>query len=399
MPDQSPYFQKTPNRRRSDHDTSAYFRQSPSSAYGAVQALGPVLFCLSTSFPQPEKCTKQRNDCSECQPWSRAALSHFGGCPLFLANWNYLRNEEDTTACGDGETTKLPCWRQTEKRLHQSVRHLCSHRCFMRAYAPHRAWFALCQAIQRGSCPDESVSSAVKGWRCVLEKELLPRVSFVSPCGGVFSHQSAALRRILHVSQRGIDNEGCDGSDVISNEAARKRRVLFRDARPTEKWKTDSELLQPAVVSKTPFGLLEELFVDDPWQLLISTIMLNRTTRLQVDSVLCTFLRRWPTPHAVLAAEVENLVDTLRPLGMCQRRAVGIQRFSKEYLELAARKMQQDPSADERCFSMEDVMNLYYCGEYASAAYKIFIQGDCSEDPCDHALKAYAAYHRGLLVG
>ena len=44
----------------------------------------------------------------------------------------------------------------------------------------------------------------------------------------------------------------------------------------------------------SPFGLLEELFLDDPWKLLVSTICLNVTTRQQVDKVIHIYLQRWP---------------------------------------------------------------------------------------------------------
>ena len=92
----------------------------------------------------------------------------------------------------------------------------------------------------------------------------------------------------------------------------------------------------------SPFGLLEELFKKDPWRLLISTIMLNRTTRVQVDVVLHDFLLKYPdaTTCASLddnAAE-EQLAKVIYPLGMRHKRAKGIIRFSREWLELLSRK-------------------------------------------------------------
>ena len=95
----------------------------------------------------------------------------------------------------------------------------------------------------------------------------------------------------------------------------------------------------------------QELFCDSPWALLISCILLNQTTRAQamttlsscipgvyqlptqphkilehrrsstwqVDPVLHALLTKYPQPAALAIADLTQLEDTLRPLGLYKR--------------------------------------------------------------------------------
>lgn len=166
----------------------------------------------------------------------------------------------------------------------------------------------------------------------------------------------------------------------------------------------------------TPMGLLEELFSDDPWRLLISTIFLNRTSRVQVDVILFHFLQEWPSAAAAVKADPEVMAELIQPLGMKNRRASGIIRFSKEYLMLLKAKREeklnlakeetnigqerQEKDVDDNCsenafnLSREDILGLYYCGEYAYAAYRLFILRDSRADHPDRALTWYVEYQR-----
>jgi hypothetical protein len=162
----------------------------------------------------------------------------------------------------------------------------------------------------------------------------------------------------------------------------------------------------------SPFGLLEELFGNDPWRLFLSAILLNRTSRVQVDTIMLDFLAEWPSADAAAGADAARMCVVVRALGIRYRRAAGIIRFSNEYLALLEHKMKIpicertgtgcsriDAHIDgEAAYNLtrDDVMDLYYCGDYAYAAYKLFIQRDYSIEPADHALKAYAEYQRGF---
>lgn len=181
----------------------------------------------------------------------------------------------------------------------------------------------------------------------------------------------------------------------------------------------------------SPLGLLEELFGDDPWRLLLSTILLNRTRRNQVDGVLSQLLDRWPTPHALIEMArgqekdaddmmLDELINLIAPLGIKNRRARGIIRFCREYVDLVTRKQKQESShsgnhrqndptaigkartailAENSChhveflFTRQEILNLYHCGSYCADAYQIFVQREWENlHPTDHALRAYVEW-------
>eukprot|EP00890_Picochlorum_soloecismus_P002802 jgi/Picsp_1/3522/NSC_06360-R1_methyl- binding domain protein 4 len=124
----------------------------------------------------------------------------------------------------------------------------------------------------------------------------------------------------------------------------------------------------------SPYGLLEEDFFDEPWKLLVRQVVYG-------------LFQLYPTPEKLMEASTSELETLLQPLGLFRKRAIAIQRFSKEYLE----KDWKDPN------------ELYGIGKYASDAYAIFCLGKWNEvQPEDKDLKLYLEFVRrteGLGVG
>lgn len=402
----SRFFHKDLRADRKKTSDSSYFTRSPSSAFGAVHSLGPWLPCLANHRGENIVCSKSPGDsdsCEACRPVIQAAVQQFWACPYFVKGW------KESSAASDGESSSLVCWRGAEARIHRCVRHLCPQRCYMRAYSPCREWFTLRKRLREES--SFSVDNALTGWLCVLlpvTDDYLPRVSFSDPDGKLHNSQSQALRR-LHSdtspspSQLHLKNSQARDPNRIGT--MRPVALSFGSQKHISEKKKRKPNTATYVTTDSPFGLLEELFVEDPWKLLISTIFLNRTSRVQVDSVLYEFFRRWPSPDKVSAnASTTDIASLIQPMGIAQKRATGIIRFSKDYLALLARKAAvaddiNDENIASRRFSRDDILSLYNCGDYAAAAYKLFIQKDYwSEEPCDHALRAYASYQRSLSV-
>ena len=142
--------------------------------------------------------------------------------------------------------------------------------------------------------------------------------------------------------------------------------------------------------ARSPFGLLEELFVCDPWRLLLSAILLNRTRRAQVDVVLYRFLQRWPSCNLAASADTDEVSRLLAPLGMHRRRAKTIVQFSKEYQELLERKSTKHEASR---LTEDEVLGLPGCGTYALDAFCIFVKGKAVYSK-DLALQAYVDYQR-----
>jgi hypothetical protein len=258
----------------------------------------------------------------------------------------------------------------------------------------------------------------------------LPRTVFIAPDGKVrrslrrvvacsTRHQSTVSLLLTHfvcqlfsTPTQVLHHIGISPGPTGQSNSSRRSRLESR-ASPADAslvHSTQSRSVDGNGNISSPFGLLEELFGNDPWRLFLSAILLNRTSRVQVDTIMLDFLEEWPSVEAAAEADAARMSVVVRPCGIRFRRAAGIIRFSKEYLALLEHKKQirtttrtdRDANADIHDrgaaynLTRDDVMNLYYCGEYAYGAYKLFIQRDYSIDPADHALKAYAEYQRGL---
>lgn len=125
---------------------------------------------------------------------------------------------------------------------------------------------------------------------------------------------------------------------------------------------------------RSPLSLLQEDIFPNEWLLLISCIMLNCTTRKQVEGVLLEFVNRWPTPHSLLAADKGEVLDLIKSLGFGRRRVVNIFKMTQAYVDGSAM----------------DIRSLPGIGEYAARAHEIFCQGIIGDaPPNDHALVGY----------
>lgn len=131
----------------------------------------------------------------------------------------------------------------------------------------------------------------------------------------------------------------------------------------------------------SPFGLLEELFWDRPWALLLCCILLNQTRRRQVDPILSSLLRRFPNPASLAAACPSNVEPLLRPLGLHRQRARAVVFFSAAYVAGGWGKVEELPGV----------------GRYGADAHAIFCEGRYTQaDPTDHALSWYRDWMVGL---
>lgn len=396
----SPYFPTDADAQisRSSESESKHFASSQSLAAQSVLTMAPV--CLEAN--------------------------QFMKCEVFAERYRALQRKLTRT---DSQTI-----------IQHSARHLCNHGCFFWAFAPVREWHGLREAVRALSgCPPDRI---LTDWTCVLVHEgqgnASTATSFQAPDGERFGSAAAALRKLnltgsstsrrvkksrITATTRSITALGSSAS-----ASRKKRKICEPEVAPSriprrlstcnlldnkDSANVSNELKEHAAWS--PFGLLEELFADDPWKLLLSTILLNRTTRRQVDSVLHDFLIRWPTAKEAAAADVSDVLNIVTPLGIKHRRSNGIIQFSKEYVQLVKSKSSRhfaesgiEASAtginDESKgrvsaaagMELEDdeILGLYGCGRYGLCAYKIFIRGNLDGTVHDHALHYYVDYKR-----
>lgn len=129
---------------------------------------------------------------------------------------------------------------------------------------------------------------------------------------------------------------------------------------------------------RSPYSLIQEdLWSSAPeseWLIIVVCMMLNCTSRKQVERILPEFRRRWPTPEAFVGAALADVAPVIRSLGFANRRAVNLQRMTACYLAC----------------DWEHAESLPGVGPYAAASWEIFCAGAVPiECPKDHALTAY----------
>lgn len=131
---------------------------------------------------------------------------------------------------------------------------------------------------------------------------------------------------------------------------------------------------------KSPFDLLQEIYISDPWKVLVCCIFLNQTTRKQVDGVRALFFEKWPTPSSLASAKLEEIANCIRTLGFYNRRSRALKKFSSEWSE----KDWKSP------------IELHGVGQYGQDSWTLFVEGELVEDPADHVLKDYVKWRKEI---
>lgn len=145
----------------------------------------------------------------------------------------------------------------------------------------------------------------------------------------------------------------------------------FHDHGPLELTVSEDELL------------LQELYHKDPWRFLASCVMLNQTSRKQVDKIRYEFFELCPDPGATVAMMEPDLVlYDERVMGLLQHLGLQRVRYRRLY-KLACELVHMVPT------SADEVMLFTGCGEYARDSWAIFVDKDYSVKPGDKELHAW----------
>lgn len=219
-------------------------------------------------------------------------------------------------------------------------RHLCDQLCYFREYEPARQLQAL-----RDRALDHPLRPSLAGWSARLA------VAREAPFWQVVFHDAAGA---VQGSSRDAWNAALKAAPTVDATQDEQKGALVPPAG------VDASLLE------SPFGLVEELLTEKPWQLLVACQLLNRTSRLVVDRILAPFFQRWPTPAALLTANPTELERWLAPLGLHHKRSRRLLRFSEEYLKAVSEC--GEPLPPDR------VEHLPGVGRYACDAHEIFVR-------------------------
>lgn len=127
----------------------------------------------------------------------------------------------------------------------------------------------------------------------------------------------------------------------------------------------------------SPYSLLQEELRDDPWKLLVACILLNRTSHKQVRPIIWELFEAYPDASAMMRADATELAGRLKSLGLQNRRAQTLMRFSADYVRAGT----------------SDVGSLHGVGRYALDSYVMFVLGDVAAcSPTDKKLAMYSEW-------
>lgn len=134
---------------------------------------------------------------------------------------------------------------------------------------------------------------------------------------------------------------------------------------------------------RSPYSLIQEDLWPDEWKCLVVCVMLNCTTRKQVEKVLPTFFLKWPTAEATSAANPTEMSQVISALGFKNRRTATLIRLAKEYSSK----------------SWTHVHELPGIGEYASRMWEMFFLDFLGNDqPSDGALTMYWKWRQRTIT-
>lgn len=103
---------------------------------------------------------------------------------------------------------------------------------------------------------------------------------------------------------------------------------------------------------------------EDPYNVLVAEILLQRTLAQKVVPVYKELISRWPTPEELAVTDVGEVSDVLEPLGLQNRRA-------KALVEIGRRLSKSGVPRSE-----EELLDLPFVGRYAANATLCFAFGE-----------------------
>eukprot|EP00578_Thalassiosira_sp_NH16_P027204 CAMPEP_0181084818 /NCGR_PEP_ID=MMETSP1071-20121207/4897_1 /TAXON_ID=35127 /ORGANISM="Thalassiosira sp., Strain NH16" /LENGTH=327 /DNA_ID=CAMNT_0023166575 /DNA_START=182 /DNA_END=1165 /DNA_ORIENTATION=- len=251
---------------------SPMFMTSTSSIYAAVCKYNSLLDALHGA-----EDLDMRQEKHDLESLLIIINIHFGGCQCSI-----FEQQFDRILSSAGSL----CPVVIEEALHRSVRHLCDKECFLRAYQPIRDFTYLWRDIMIDNDCDSNTNPVSPSRRSRLKKEnllagwsckLLPAkaVNHVSRASlvkkeEVDTQKMAAERQSLQVAFISPDGTEFDSKTKAINHMNKSLSYLQVKSTPTLQ---TSSTASTALVSLTanidpllsPLGLLEELFLRDPW--------------------------------------------------------------------------------------------------------------------------------------
>lgn len=119
--------------------------------------------------------------------------------------------------------------------------------------------------------------------------------------------------------------------------------------------------------------LIQEDYQYDVWKSMVCCLMLNQTSRKQLDKMINGFFELYPTPERFIACDKSVVLELIRPLGLFNRRFDSLLKFSIDFLT--------------KFKNTGDISSCFGIGKYAENCYRLLHLKDLSVEPTDKELK------------
>lgn len=154
-----------------------------------------------------------------------------------------------------------------------------------------------------------------------------------------------------------------------------------------------------------PFDpLLQEYFFEpnDPWKILVCSVLLNSASRKQVDKVIGDLFYLYPTADALARADITKLSVLFVPITLHNELAITLKQLSADYwcanLKCAAAFI-ENSLENSINISIEEVKKFRGISPYALDSYRIFVLEEMlnPEEVNDRALSQYCRWQQDTL--
>ena len=182
-------------------------------------------------------------------------------------------------------------------------------------------------------------------------------------------------------------------TETTAKGKARKKpdAVTVKPEDSTEVRDAQSIITERQPISADRFGLLQELYMPDPFRVMLVALFCNQTPGKRARPFLAELLVRWPTVESLADADWQDIAQFIQPLGLFNTRARRIVALAQAYLEAPPVLGETSKRKGLKWYPPTEVSHLPGAGPYAMDCYRIF----CTPDgwrtcrPLDKELKVY----------
>lgn len=138
----------------------------------------------------------------------------------------------------------------------------------------------------------------------------------------------------------------------------------------------------------SPYNTRQEQYRDEPFKMMVICFMLNLTSYKQVDKVRFEFFSKFKSPQDIINARDEDIVSTIKTLGLYNRRTKIFKRFSSQWIQALKEY------GSENKIPLSELKKMSGVGKYALDSWKIFQLKEYDINVEDKILKKYLKWKK-----